>query len=178
MDESVNQDNLSFIHELLVEQSKEFLCNDTDKDVKDTRLYRTVEKYLASQEMKLEIYDDSDVVCSLGSSGAAEDQLIKAMAALDGEGSVIMKGACLYGERIIVNDKPYRVLIYSSVKIKESQRNESLVVWIAVLVGLLIIAAVIVTNRFLTKFVIKRTEAPLDILTEGVHHIRDGNLDY
>lgn len=178
MDESVNQDNLSLIHELLVEQSKEFLCNDTDKDVKDTRLYRTVEKYLTSQEMKLEIYDGSDVVCSLGSSGAAEDQLIKAMAALDGEGSVIMKDACLYGERIIVNDKPYRVLIYSSVKIKESQRNESLVAWIAVLVSLLIIAAVIVTNRFLTKFVIKRIEAPLDILTEGVHHIRDGNLDY
>ena len=34
------------------------------------------------------------------------------------------------------------------------------------------------TNRFLTRFVFQKIEAPLDILTEGVHEIRDGNLDH
>ncbi|WP_343063088.1 HAMP domain-containing sensor histidine kinase [Solibaculum mannosilyticum] len=34
------------------------------------------------------------------------------------------------------------------------------------------------TNRFLTKFVFRRIEEPLDILTAGVHEIRDGNLNF
>lgn len=38
--------------------------------------------------------------------------------------------------------------------------------------------SILITNRFLTKFVFKKIEKPLDILSGGVHEIRDGNLDY
>lgn len=73
MDESVNHNNLSYMHEILTEQSKEFLKDKTD--VENSRLYHTVEKYLKSQEMKLEIYDDSGVVCSLGNSVQIEPSI-------------------------------------------------------------------------------------------------------
>ncbi len=43
---------------------------------------------------------------------------------------------------------------------------------------LLIIVSVLITNRFLTKFIVKKIERPLDVLTRGVYQIRDGNLDY
>lgn len=48
MDETVKENNLSYIHELLVEQSKEFL--DSNEDITDSKLYHTIEKYLSSQE--------------------------------------------------------------------------------------------------------------------------------
>lgn len=50
---------------------------------------------------------------------------------------------------------------------------------IPVLVSILVImVSVLVTNWFLTKFVFKKIETPLDILTDGVHEISDGDLDY
>ena len=178
MDETVKENNLSYIHELLVEQSKEFL--DSNEDITDSKLYHTIEKYLSSQEMKLDIYDDTGIVCTIGSSNKSQTEavLISAMESLGGEGNISMNGSCLYGEKILVNGETYHVLIYSSSKIQESQYNEFLVKNIIVILCIMIIAAVIVTNRFLTKFVFRKIEAPLDILTDGVHQIRDGNLDY
>ena len=40
MDETVKENNLSYIHELLVEQSKEFL--DSNEDITDSKLYHTI----------------------------------------------------------------------------------------------------------------------------------------
>lgn len=178
MDETVQEQNLTYIHKTLVEQSKEFL--DSDEDVTDSALYHTVEKYLTSQEMKLEIYDDTGIICTMGSSNSSQTEavLVTAMESLGGEGSISIVGNCLYGEEILVNGETYHVLIYSSGEIQESQYNEFLVKNIIVILFIMIIAAVIVTNRFLTKFIFKKIEAPLDILTDGVHQIRDGNLDY
>lgn len=176
MDETVKENNLSHIHEILVKQSKEFL--DSKEEVTDSRLYHTIEKYLASQEMKLEIYDDTGIVCTIGSSSEVNPSLISAMESLDGEGSISVDESCLYGEKIQVDSVAYRVLIYSNGAIQESQYNEFLVANIIVILCILIAIAVIVTNRFLTKFIFKKIETPLDILTDGVHQIRDGNLDY
>ena len=176
MDEAVKNNDLSYIHALLVQQSKEFL--DGSDKVEDTKLYNTMKTYLSSQEMKLEIYDDDGVICTLGSSGNAEQNLIDAMGSLGGEGNVTMNGSCLYGEKIQVKGREYHVLIYSRSEIKESQFNEFLVTSIIILLCVLIVVSVLVTNWFLTKFVFKKIETPLDILTDGVHEIRDGNLDY
>lgn len=176
MDEAVKENNLSYIHKLLVEQSKEFL--DSKEDLSDSELYHTVEKYLASHEMKLEIYDDTGIVCTIGNSSQTEAVLVSAMECLGGEGSISIDGNCLYGEKVLADGKIYHVIIYSSGEIQENQYNEFLVKNIIGILCIMIIVAVIVTNHFLTKFVVRKIEAPLDILTDGVHQIRDGNLDY
>jgi len=51
-----------------------------------------------------------------------------------------------------------------------------------VLIGFLLIAGIFATiyftNRLLTKFVFAKVEQPLEVLSDGVHQIRDGNLDH
>lgn len=47
---------------------------------------------------------------------------------------------------------------------------------LAVLLAVVILS-IIVTNRFLTEFVIKRITEPLDIITEGVQRVKSGDLD-
>ena len=42
----------------------------------------------------------------------------------------------------------------------------------------IVLAAVLVTNRFLTRFVFRHIQEPLETLAEGVHQIRDGNLTH
>lgn len=178
MDETVHENDLAYMHKILVEQSKEFL--DCNEDVTDSALYRTVEKYLASQKMKLEIFEGTDVICTLGSSEISDTEtvLASAMESLGGEGSISVGGSNLYGEKILANDKTYNILIYSDAEIRDDKFNEFIVKNIIVLLLAMIISAVVITNRFLTKFIFRKIEAPLDILTAGVHQIRDGNLDY
>ncbi|HCR74082.1 MAG TPA: two-component sensor histidine kinase [Ruminococcus sp.] len=175
MDETVKENNLSDMHKILMVQSKEFL--NSKGDITDSKLYHTVEKYLASQEMKLEISNDTGIICTIGNSDV-QSSLVSAMESLGGEGSISANGACLYREKILVNGIAYHVMIYSSSEIQESQHNEFIVVNIILILCILIIAAVIITNQFLTKFVFRKIEVPLDILADGVHQIRDGNLDY
>ncbi|GHU49573.1 hypothetical protein FACS1894127_3110 [Clostridia bacterium] len=51
-----------------------------------------------------------------------------------------------------------------------------------VMVALLFVAALFLliyfTNRFLTRFVFRKVEQPLEMLSDGVRHIKEGNLNY
>lgn len=62
---------------------------------------------------------------------------------------------------------------------EQTEHGLKLLVWIVALVLLLVvIAAVALTDRFLTRFVLGHITGPLDELTAGVEQIRNGNLDY
>ena len=58
---------------------------------------------------------------------------------------------------------------------------KSFLVLVAVL-GLVMLAwlilSIVFTNRFLTRFMLRRVEEPLDLLTQGVAQISSGRLDY
>lgn len=47
-----------------------------------------------------------------------------------------------------------------------------------IVIAFTIFLLILLTNRFLTRFVFKRIEGALDILAGGGHEIRDGNLEY
>jgi signal transduction histidine kinase len=55
---------------------------------------------------------------------------------------------------------------------------KSVVAIVAVTLLLVIVVAVILTDRFMTKFVLAHVTQPLDRLSAGVEQIREGNLDY
>ena len=178
MDETIYENNLSQMQNILVSQAREFL--DSDEEVEDSQLYRTVNKYLKTQKMKMEIYDGNTLLWTLGSESGndAEKQLFAAVSELGGEGSVKLGGASLYGEKVTAADGDYFVYIYTGRDITEDETNEITARNIIILLCLLIIVAIIVTNRFLTKFIVKRIERPLNVLIRGVHQLGDGNLDY
>lgn len=50
--------------------------------------------------------------------------------------------------------------------------------YIAIGPPIIVAAVIFLTNKLLTRFVIVKITAPLDVLSDGVHQIRDGNLDY
>ena len=177
MDETISKNDLSKMQMILVEQSKEFLNG--EENIEESKLYGTVNKYLQNQKIKMEICDGENIIYSLGSEGDSgkENALMAALNEFGGVGSIAVGNTSLYSENINVSGKEYIVYIFTDGQIKESEINELAVKNIAVLLCLLIIAAVIVTNRFLTKFIVKKIEEPLDILSEGVHQISEGNID-
>lgn len=89
-----------------------------------------------------------------------------------------LSGGNVYVESVIEDGKKYMIYIAFFAPIKESSWNESAVAYLIVILAALIVTAVLMTNRFLTKFVFRRIERPLDILVSGVPEIQDGNLAY
>jgi signal transduction histidine kinase len=62
---------------------------------------------------------------------------------------------------------------------KEENKNYYKIVFdLGIIMLLLIIGIILLTSKFLTRFVFKRIIIPLDTLVYGVHQIRDGNLSY
>lgn len=72
-----------------------------------------------------------------------------------------------------------RQIILLGQQFEISHRTLKLALGTAGMVLLFTVAAsVYFTNRFLTRFVLRKIEAPLDILSEGARQIGSGNLDY
>lgn len=167
MDETVHGENTVHLEHLLVRQAEEFLQTD-HKVLSDSHLYQTVDKYVQTQSIQLQIYDGDALVCSMGNRN---EDLAEMPLYMLSNGNV-------YVESITVNQTNYKIYIAFFAPVQESAWNETVVKYLIVVLVVLIVAAVLVTNRFLTKFVFRKIEKPLDILTSGVHEIRDGNLAY
>ncbi len=63
------------------------------------------------------------------------------------------------------------------IPLDEQGIKNAVIVFVLILI-LFVILTVLLTNGFLTRFVFRRISQPLKILSEGVHQIRDGNLDH
>lgn len=86
---------------------------------------------------------------------------------------------------IILNSILHGELFEMIIANKEARKLEGLESMYSTqmaLLGFLSIAGMITiiyfTNRFLTKFVFTKVAQPLEVLSDGVHQIRDGNLDH
>ena len=164
MDETVHGENTVYLEHLLVKQAEEFLQTD-HKVLTDSHLYQTVEKYVQTQSIQLQIYDGDALVCSMGDR---HEDLAEMPLYMLSNGNV-------YVEPITIDDHNYTIYIAFFAPVQESTWNEMIVKYLIAVLIILIVIAVLVTNRFLTKFVFRKIEKPLDILISGVH---DGNLAY
>lgn len=127
--------------------------------------------------MSLTIERDGVPFYSYGTAESSDPALIESVKVLGGEGITSDGERSLYSHRIKLEDGVYALRLFSS-RSKPSYMTLKIV---AALAAALLIAAVFLsvlfTNRFLTRFVFRRIEEPLDILTGGVRRIRDGDLE-
>ena len=107
-------------------------------------------------------------------AGEPNAALDSALAALGGAGAVSDGETELYGELLPGG----AVRIYNPVVDAASGTIRTLAVVFAALVVAVALLSVLLTNRFLTRFVFRHVSEPLKTLSEGVHQIRDGNLDF
>ncbi len=75
-----------------------------------------------------------------------------------------------------VEGKTFTVYGYIDFQLVVSNLEESTANWRVLIIALGLIFTIII-NRFLTKFVFKKINEPLNILVSGVDQIKNGNLD-
>lgn len=100
MDETVHGENTVHLEHLLVKQAEEFLQTDHEK-LSDSTLYQTVEKYIQTQSIQLQIYEGNVQICSMGDR---EEELADMPLQALSSGNV-------YVEPVSINDKTYTIYI-------------------------------------------------------------------
>ncbi|WP_243113130.1 HAMP domain-containing sensor histidine kinase [Ruminococcus sp. Marseille-P6503] len=134
---------------------------------------------LENNGMTARVFCGEAVVYSFGKTDKNDAELEKAVQALAGNSVVSQNGRSLYKGCETINGKEYIIYLLGGNNSESSYAElKTALVVSAVLIILAISLSVALTNRFLTRFVFRSIEKPLDILTNGVHEIRDGNLDF
>lgn len=149
----------------------------SEPDKRDKGL-KSLSEFLDRGSMSLQIVSGGKGVYRYGDEDAKDEKLLSAVALFGGEGSASGGGRSLYARSIEVNGTGYRILLFGSDAplSYNALKNAVLIAFIVLLATLGV--SIWLTDRFLIRFVYRHIEEPLDILAEGVHQIRDGNLDY
>ncbi|AIQ39873.1 ATP-binding protein [Paenibacillus sp. FSL R7-0297] len=160
----------------LIQLSTKLLEDSRDGNQEQTT--RKIEDILQRDGLSLVIYSSTKSLFSFGLlEGGQTDKLLQAIWAMDGEGFASVKDQEVYAEQLRVGGRAYTVCIFSTATNYDNGKVTPAMVTFIIVITLGIIATIILTNQFLTRFVFKRIKQPLDTLAEGVHQIRDGNLD-
>lgn len=134
---------------------------------------------LENNGMAAQVLKGNQEIYSYGAVDENDADLTKAAAFLNGSSVVSQNGRSLFKAYETVEGQVYTIYIFGGNHSENAYTNlKAALVISATAIVLTIFLSVLFTNRFLTKFVFRRIEEPLDILTNGVHEIRDGNLDF
>lgn len=134
---------------------------------------------LENNGMTAQVVQGDREVYNFGDTDARDAALRKAAQALPGSCLVSQNGRSLYKSDEMIQGVQHTVYIFGSDQSTASYADlKAALATCVLLISFTIFLSILLTNRFLTKFVFRRIEEPLDILTNGVHEIRDGNLDF
>lgn len=172
-----NQKQFYEVRNNLMGLTKELLKDASETEQKES--ISKIENVLKQNGMTLSVFAAGEQQYSFGASdGQYNSKLLEAMGVLGGEGTVTLGNEELYAEKVLTNGKTFTVYIFSTKDFTDYKKINSTIISIAVLMVLGVLIVVFLTSRFLTRFVFRKIEQPLDTLAHGVHQIRDGNLDY
>ena len=133
---------------------------------------------LDKNAMALSVDSSGQTLYQYGQATEADGILMEAEAILGGKGFVSNGTRELYVQQVENNGAVYRIAIFASPSELSHRTLKVVLVILAFILMFAILISILITNRFLTKFVFQKIEHPLDILSDGVRQISDGNLEH
>ena len=138
----------------------------------------SMEPLLRGNGLTLSVVSDGTVLYEYGEREEGDIALVQAAGLLGGETSITHNGRRLYTKQEFINGTEYTVYLFGGNYVGSYNSLKIAIVIAALVILFTVFLSILLTNWFLTSFVFKKIEEPLDILTRGVHEIRDGNLEY
>lgn len=135
-------------------------------------------RVLDKSAMSLSVDSSGESIYQYGLSTDADKTLLEAVTALGGKGFVSNGSRELYVRQPEIDGVVYRIAIFASPSKPSYSTLKIAIVLSAIILMFAIFLSILLTNRFLTKFVFQKIEYPLDILAGGVKQISEGNLEY
>ncbi|MGE4277847.1 MAG: sensor histidine kinase [Lawsonibacter sp.] len=133
---------------------------------------------LDKSAMALSVESSGENLYQYGHTTESDGALLEAVAALGGEGFVSNGSRELYVHQSDIDGIVYRISIFSSPSELSYSSLKIALTLSAIVLIFAVFISILLTNRFLTKFVFQKIEQPLDILADGVRQISEGNLEH
>jgi signal transduction histidine kinase len=124
----------------------------------------------------LSVYEGKELIYP--TSTIDDTSILDTALSKDGNHMFIIDNIAIYKESV----GNYNIVIedtdFTHHNKEDGKAYDRIIFTLGVIMFFVVIAIILLTNRFLTRFVFKRIITPLETLVYGVHQIRDGNLDY
>ena len=137
---------------------------------------KTLSSFLDRGAMSLVVTADGAEIYRYGSG--QNTRLDAAALALGGEGTVSAGADSLHIRPVDARGVRYEIFLYGTQRELSYASLKTAVVIAGGVLLLTILLSVFFTDRFLTRFVVRHVEQPLELLSGGVRQISEGNLDY
>lgn len=128
--------------------------------------------------MYMLVYENGELFYESGNAGLKNDGLLSAANKIGEKSFVSDDVSQLYYYAADSGTDHYDLYLFNTA----SHTDNSMIKTVLIISAAVIIAAVLVTiqltNRFLSEFVLRKIEQPLDMLSHGVDEISRGNLEY
>lgn len=151
-----------------------------DADEADrSQRFHTIGAVLRAGAMRLVVEDESGVLYSDGDVMDGDANLLQAAEQVGMDETTVSTGTrSIFLTYLSSGERSYRVTVYGTQAEIQNRSVKLAAVLACILLLFTIFVSIFGTNRFLTKFVFRKIEEPLDILADGVKEIGDGNLDF
>lgn len=126
----------------------------------------------------VQVYENGKDFYKAGNEKIADKTLMASAKSIGNNAFVSNEKSELYYYNESSNGKNYELYLYSTNNHQDNTSVKKVFILSAITVIAAILFSIAFTNRFLTRFVFKKIEEPLDILSHGVNEIASGNLDY
>lgn len=141
--------------------------------------FSALDGLLDANGMRMEIWQDGKSLYVHGEVGEQDPALTQAASALGNDTTITHAGRSLYAHKEQANGLDYQIYLFGGSSDVRTYTSLKIALAISAAVILFtIFVSIFLTNRFLTRFVFRKIEEPLEVLTGGVHEIRDGNLNF
>lgn len=150
-----------------------------EHDIRKDTDFSSTKSMLDNNKMALKLKSDDKILFEYGRKENVDEALMSAAALLDGYSTITQDGRGLYVGRERIENVDYTIYLFGNYYGKQHYSELKAVLALsAIVIAFTIFFSILLTNRFLTRFVFKRIEEPLDVLADGVHEIKNGNLEY
>lgn len=126
----------------------------------------------------VQVYENGNDFYTVGNEAIADASLMQSVKSIGSTAFVSSEDTQVYYYTENSNGNDYELYLFSSNNHKDNNSFRIMLIVSAVALCAAIVLSIIFTNRFLTDFVFKKIEQPLDILSNGVKEIGNGNLSY
>ena len=128
--------------------------------------------------MYMLVYENGEIFYESGNSSLKDKALMDAATDIKDKAFVSDDNCQLYYYQADSGGEHYDLFLFNTPSHTDNDSVKA-VLWVSIVIlCFAIVVSILLTNRFLTKFVFKKIEEPLSILSKGVEEISNGNLDY
>lgn len=148
-------------------------------NIRKEKDFTGVKSLLDSNQMNLKIISGGNAFFEYGKEEEGDKELLSAAIFLEGQPTISKNGRSLYVGTERIGHADYTIYLFGRYGGRHNYQGLKVkLVLSAIVILFVIFLSILLTNRFLTRFVFKKIEGALDILADGVHQIRDGNLEH